>query len=57
MPYNIALIDVDEGFRLMSRVEGVMPEAVRIGMRVKFRIHKPDGDDSAYPVFEPVGGA
>ena len=40
-PYNVALIDCDEGFRLMSRVEEVAPEAVRIGMRVKFRVHRP----------------
>jgi uncharacterized OB-fold protein len=35
---NIALIDLAEGARLMSRVEGLAPEAVRIGMRVKARI-------------------
>jgi uncharacterized OB-fold protein len=35
-PYNVALIDLDEGFRMMSRVEGITPEAVKIGMRVKF---------------------
>lgn len=33
-PYNLALIDLDEGFRMMSRVEGVEPEAVAIGLRV-----------------------
>jgi len=61
-PYNVALIDVDEGFRLMSRVEDIAPEAVRIGMRVKFRVHRPQpdqrgGDEPAYPVFVPVEGA
>ncbi len=55
-PYNIALIDCDEGFRLMSRVEDIDPMAVKIGMRVKFRPHKPDGDQPAYPVFTPVEG-
>jgi uncharacterized protein len=54
-PYNVALIDCDEGFRLMSRVEDIMPEAVRIGMRVKFRIHRAGGDEPPYPVFTPVG--
>jgi uncharacterized protein len=53
-PYNVALIDCDEGFRLMSRVEDVAPEAVKIGMRVKFRVHHPGGDEPAYPVFVPV---
>ena len=54
-PYNVALIDCDEGFRLMSRVEDAPPEAVRIGMRVKFRVHRPTGDEPPYPVFLPVG--
>ena len=54
-PYNVALIDVDEGFRLMSRVEDIAPEAVRIGMRVKFRVHRPRATSPAYPVFVPEG--
>ena len=56
-PYNVALVDCDEGFRLMSRVEDIPPEAVAIGMRVRFRVHKPPGDEPAYPVFTPVGTA
>jgi uncharacterized protein len=56
-PYNVALIDLDEGFRLMSRVEDISPETVEIGMRVKFRVHRPDGDEPAYPVFTPLGNA
>jgi uncharacterized protein len=36
--YNISLVDLDEGVRMMSRVEGVEPDAVRIGMRVRARI-------------------
>jgi hypothetical protein len=53
-PYNVALIDCDEGFRLMSRVEDVAPEAVQIGMRVRFRVHRPGGDEPPYPVFVPL---
>ncbi len=56
-PYNIALIDCDEGFRLMSRVEDIDPMAVKIGMRVRFRVHKPAGDAPAYPVFTPAEAA
>ena len=56
-PYNVALIDCDEGFRLMSRVEDIDPMQVRIGMRVKFRLYKPAGDEPAYPVFVSVEGA
>ena len=35
-PYNVALVDLPEG-RRMTRVEGVAPEAVRIGMPVRMR--------------------
>jgi hypothetical protein len=38
----------------MSRVEGVAAEAVQIGMRVKFRVHRPGGDEPPYPVFVPL---
>ncbi len=55
--YNVALIDVDEGFRMMSRVEDVAPTAVKIGMRVKFRVHRAEGDEPPYPVFTPAEGA
>ena len=56
-PYNVALIDMDEGFRLMSRVEEVPPEAVGIGLRVRFRVHRPGGEEPAYPVFTPAEAA
>jgi uncharacterized OB-fold protein len=53
-PYNVALIDCDEGFRLMSRVEGIDPMQVKIGQRVRFRVHRPGGDDPPCPVFIPA---
>jgi uncharacterized OB-fold protein len=52
-PFNVALIDCDEGFRLMSRVEDIAPDAVRIGMRVRFRVHRPGGEEPPMPVFTP----
>lgn len=36
--YNVSLIDLQEGVRLMSRVEEIKPAAVRIGMDVRARI-------------------
>jgi len=36
--YNVALIDLDEGPRMMSRVVTVQPSAVRIGMAVQARV-------------------
>ncbi|MBC7378900.1 MAG: OB-fold domain-containing protein [Burkholderiaceae bacterium] len=55
--YNVALIDMDEGFRLMSRVESIAAEDVKIGQRVKVRIHQPGGDEAPYPVFDILGAA
>ena len=56
-PFNVALVDVDEGFRLMSRVEDIEPMDVKIGMRVKFRVHPAEGEEPPYPVFTPAGDA
>lgn len=54
-PYNVALVDLDEGFRMMSRVESVAPEDVRIGMRVAVRfVEREDG--APLPVFDPLEG-
>jgi uncharacterized protein len=44
-PYNVAIIALDEGFRMMSRVVEVAPEEVRIGDRVEVRF------DDGLPVF------
>lgn len=52
-PYNVALIDIDEGYRMMSRVEGIDPEHVRIGMRVQVQMTTFD-DGKKYPIFFPV---
>ncbi len=55
-PYNVALIDLDEGFRMMSRVENIDPMNVKIGMRVKFRVIPGTEKDFPLPVFDPVEG-
>lgn len=49
---NIALIDLAEGARLMSRVEGVPPGEVTIGMKVRARIAT--GDGLPLLVFDPA---
>ena len=56
-PHNVALIDVDEGFRLMSRVEDIDPMQVKIGMRVKVRMAPGDDKQPPYPVFTPAESA
>ena len=53
-PLNVALIDMDEGFRLMSRVEDIPAMDVKIGMRVRFRAHPGDEKQQPYPVFTPA---
>jgi uncharacterized OB-fold protein len=49
-PYNVVLVDLDEGPRMMSRVEGMPPETVRIGLRVRARIAQQD--DKPLVVFD-----
>jgi uncharacterized OB-fold protein len=44
---------MDEGFRLMSRVEGIDATAVRIGMRVRVRIIQ-DSEGTPMPVFDAL---
>ena len=51
-PYNVALVDLEEGFRMMSRVEGVLAEEVGIGLRVRFEVR--EEDDGPVAVFVPV---
>ncbi|MDR2188089.1 MAG: Zn-ribbon domain-containing OB-fold protein [Azonexus sp.] len=50
--YNVALIDLAEGPRMMSRVDGIAAEEVKIGMRVKARVVREN--DKAVVVFEPA---
>jgi uncharacterized OB-fold protein len=50
--YNIVLVDLDEGFRMMSTVVGVAPEAVAVGARVRLAWREGEGDAAPVPVFE-----
>ena len=36
-PYNVCLVDLDEGARVMGRVEGMAAQDVTIGLRVQAR--------------------
>jgi hypothetical protein len=51
-PYNVALVDLEEGFRMMSRVEGVSAEEVGVGLRVRFEVR--EEDDGPVAVFVPA---
>ena len=41
--YNVALIDLSEGVRMMSRVEGIAPAEISIGMPVTAFVGDVDG--------------
>jgi hypothetical protein len=47
---SVVLVDLDEGFRMMSTVIGIAPEDVRIGMRVRVAWRDAAGTDDAPPV-------
>ena len=49
--YNVVLIDLEEGPRLMSRVDGIAADEVKIGMPVQAKIIQENGH--ALLVFEP----
>jgi uncharacterized OB-fold protein len=52
-PYNVALVDLEEGPRVTTRVVGVPAAEVRIGMKVQAKIEQVDG--KALLVFVPEG--
>ncbi len=51
--WNVALVDLEEGVRMMSRVDGIAPEDVAIGLPVKAKLVEEDGETVV--VFEPAG--
>jgi uncharacterized OB-fold protein len=55
VPYVVALIELDEGPRMMSNVVGCGPEEVKIGARVRV-LFEAVSDDAAVPLFELAPG-
>jgi uncharacterized OB-fold protein len=55
-PVVAALVELDEGVRIVSNVVGVDPGEVGIGMALQVRFEPTDGD-TVVPVFEPRGAA
>jgi len=51
-PYNVALVDLHEGPRMMTRIEGVEQESICIDMEVKAKITR--NDEQCFVVFEPI---
>lgn len=52
-PYNVTIIELAEGPRILGRVEGIDPSAVEIGSPVRGRVGQIDGH--ACLVFRPEG--
>jgi uncharacterized protein len=52
-PVLAAMVDLDEGVRLVTNLVGVEPEAVRIGMEVQVEF-APAAAEHHVPVFRPV---
>lgn len=50
VPYVVALVDLDEGARMMSQIVGCPPDQVGIGMRVEVEF-RPSAEWAALPVF------
>lgn len=55
-PYNVALIDLDEGFRMMSQVGEMSAEEVTIGSRVQLKVSSPtDEEEEPVAIFVQEG--
>jgi uncharacterized OB-fold protein len=53
VPYVTAIVDLDEGPRIMTNIVDTAPADVRIGMAVEVTF-QPLGEDLRYPVFRAV---
>ena len=51
-PYVVAIVDLDEGWHLMSNIVGCPPDVVDVGLRVSVRWESRDG--RTVPVFGPL---
>jgi len=57
-PYSIAIVELDEGVRMMSNIVGCdqTPEALVLDMPLEVTFERLN-DDIALPLFKPAGGA
>lgn len=52
---HICIVELDEGPRLMSRVVGMDPHEVKVGLRVRAKVDQINGEPAV--TFEAEGGA
>jgi uncharacterized OB-fold protein len=53
VPYVAAIVDLDEGVRMMTNLEGCSETDIHIGMAVKVAFRK-ETDEYTFPVFTPT---
>lgn len=53
LPYVLAMVDLEEGIRMMTKVVGVDPEEVKIGMDVSV-VFEDVTDEISLPFFTPI---
>jgi uncharacterized protein len=54
VPYPVALVDLEEGVRMLTRIVGTGPDEVRIGARVRLVITPLAGEERPLPCFALV---
>jgi uncharacterized OB-fold protein len=54
VPYVAAVVDLEEGPRMLTNVEGASPESLAIGMALEVSFRE-ISDDVTIPVFRPAG--
>ena len=54
VPYTLALVELEEGPRLMTNVIGIDPEVVHVGMAVELAVERRDSDPQPLLQFSPV---
>jgi hypothetical protein len=52
VPYTVAYVDLDEGFRLLTEIDAE-PGTLRVGQRVE--LHWEDHDGTSVPIFRSAG--
>lgn len=52
IPYNVSLVDLEEGPRLVTNVIGIPPEEVKVGMPVE--VVYEDHENYTLPKFKPI---
>ena len=55
IPYAIAIVDVDEGYQMVSNIIGIDPADLQVGMRVAVTFHEMNGEITI-PYFQRSSG-